>query len=167
MPFIYTRTIRFQDTDAAGVVYFANVLAMCHEAYEASLAASGINLQSFFQNPTVAIPIVHASVDFFRPMFCGDQQTIHLTPELLTDHEFEIIYQVFKISSPLSQTANTSKNDVSSKLTATEKASLQLAGEAITRHVCIDSANRTRKEMPTEMIQWLQEWSRPADHESG
>ncbi|MFS8118916.1 MAG: acyl-CoA thioesterase, partial [Microcoleus sp.] len=45
MSFSYTRTVRFQDTDAAGVVYFANVLAMCHEAYEASLAASGINLK--------------------------------------------------------------------------------------------------------------------------
>jgi 1,4-dihydroxy-2-naphthoyl-CoA hydrolase len=166
MPFIYTRTIRFQDTDAAGVVYFANVLAMCHEAYEESLAASGINLQSFFQNPTVAIPIVHASVDFFRPMFCGDQQTIHLTPEPLTDYEFEIGYQVFKIPGSLSQTAKTSENDVSSGLAATERASLQLVGKAITRHVCIDSANRTRKEMPAEMIQWLQQWSRPSDRES-
>ncbi|MEO1763007.1 MAG: 1,4-dihydroxy-2-naphthoyl-CoA hydrolase, partial [Cyanobacteria bacterium J06629_18] len=26
MSFTYNRTIRFQDTDAAGVVYFANVL---------------------------------------------------------------------------------------------------------------------------------------------
>lgn len=163
MPFTYTRTIRFQDTDAAGVVYFANVLAMCHEAYEESLAASGINLQSFFQNPAVAIPIVHASVDFFRPMFCGDQQTIHLTPEPLTNHEFEIIYQVFKVPSPPSQMAKTSENDVSGNLTTIEKAPLQLVGKAITRHVCIDSANRTRKEMPAEMIQWLQQWSRPLD----
>jgi 1,4-dihydroxy-2-naphthoyl-CoA hydrolase len=81
MPFTYTRTVRFQDTDAAGVVYFANVLAMCHEAYEASIAASGINLKAFFSNPEVAFPIIHASVDFYRPLFAGDQ--------------FEIAYQVF------------------------------------------------------------------------
>ena len=73
MSFSYQRIIRFQDTDAAGVVYFANVLAMCHEAYEESLAASGINLKAFFSNSDIAIPIVHASVDFFRPMFCGDK----------------------------------------------------------------------------------------------
>jgi 1,4-dihydroxy-2-naphthoyl-CoA hydrolase len=66
MPFTYLRTVHFQDTDAAGVVYFANVLAMCHEAYEASLAASGINLKAFFSNPEVAFPIIHASVDFYR-----------------------------------------------------------------------------------------------------
>ena len=84
MPFTYTRTVRFQDTDAAGVVYFANVLAMCHEAYEASLAASGINLKAFFSNPEVAFPIIHASVDFYRPMFAGDRLMIHLTPKQVT-----------------------------------------------------------------------------------
>ena len=34
MAFAYYYTVRFQDTDAAGVVYFANVLRICHEAYE-------------------------------------------------------------------------------------------------------------------------------------
>ena len=82
MTFTYTRTVRFKDTDAAGVVYFANVLAMCHEACEESLASSGINLKVFFSNSSVTIPIVHASVDFLRPMFCGDQLLINLITKL-------------------------------------------------------------------------------------
>jgi len=36
MPFTYSRTVHFADTDAAGVVFFANFLAICHEAYEES-----------------------------------------------------------------------------------------------------------------------------------
>lgn len=48
MSFYYTRIVHFQDTDAAGVIYFANILAICHEAYEASLAAFNINLRFFF-----------------------------------------------------------------------------------------------------------------------
>jgi 1,4-dihydroxy-2-naphthoyl-CoA hydrolase len=76
MPFIYARTVRFQDTDAAGVVYFANVLAMCHEAYEASLAETGIDLKQFFGKGAIAVPIVHASVDLRQPMFCGEQYAI-------------------------------------------------------------------------------------------
>lgn len=139
MPFIYVRVIRFQDTDAAGVVYFANVLAMCHEAYEASLAASGINLQSFFGNSVVAIPIVHASVDFFRPMFCGDQQTIRLTPKQLTNNGFEIAYQIFSVKAPD-----------------------QLVGRASTRHMCIDPASRIKQEIPADMTQWLHRWSEPS-----
>ncbi|MBD2021122.1 1,4-dihydroxy-2-naphthoyl-CoA hydrolase, partial [Leptolyngbya sp. FACHB-36] len=46
MPFVYSRTVRFSDTDAAGVVYFASALSICHEAYEASLAAVGVDLRS-------------------------------------------------------------------------------------------------------------------------
>ena len=132
MPFIYKRTVRFKDTDAAGVVYFANVLAMCHEGCEESLAASGINLKVFFRNPTVTIPIVHASVDFLRPMFCGDQLLIHLFTKQRSSNEFEISYQVL--------------------------AAEQVVAKAITRHVCIDPNSRTRKEMPAEIIQWLQQW---------
>lgn len=134
MAFSYTRTVRFKDTDAAGVVYFANVLAICHEACEESLATSGINLKSFFSNPAFTIPIVHASVDFLRPMFCGDQLLINLITKQRSRDEFEIGYQVL------------------------EAAADKVVAKAITRHVCIEPISRTRKELPTEMIQWLQRW---------
>jgi 1,4-dihydroxy-2-naphthoyl-CoA hydrolase len=132
MSFSYTRTVRFQDTDAAGVVYFANVLAMCHEAYEASLAASGINLRAFFSNPEVAFPIIHASVDFYRPMFAGDRLTIQLTPKQVTGDEFEIAYQVFS-------------GEVVGKS----------AAKALTKHVCINAISRNRKQLSEELMQWL------------
>ena len=132
MVFNYIRTVRFQDTDAAGVVYFANVLAMCHEAYEASLAASGINLKAFFSNSQVAIPIVSARVDFRRPMFCGDNLIIELKPHKSSDNEFEIAYKIFI-------------GDGKDKPAAT----------AITKHVCINPESRKRQIFSEEMIEWL------------
>ncbi len=132
MVFSYIRTVRFQDTDAAGVVYFANVLAMCHEAYEASLAASGINLKAFFSNSKVAIPIVNARVDFRRPMFCGEDLIIELTPEKLSDNEFEIAYQIFI-------------SDAKDKW----------AAKAMTRHVCINPESRKRQIFSEEIMEWL------------
>jgi 1,4-dihydroxy-2-naphthoyl-CoA hydrolase len=132
MPFIYQRTVKFQDTDAAGVVYFANVLAMCHEAYEESLAASGINLKSFFTNPAVAIPIVHANIDFLRPIFCGDPVFIHLISQNLGKDNFEIAYIV---------------------LTSNEK-----IAKAVTRHVCINPVTRTRQQLPDEIMKWSQQY---------
>ena len=132
MPCIYHSNVRFQDSDSAGVVYFANVLAICHEAYEESLAASGIDLKVFFSNPAVAIPIIHASVDFLRPMFCGDHAIIHLMPKCLASDKFEIAYEVVVAA--------------------------QLVAKAITRHVCIAPSSRTRKELPAELIQSLQQW---------
>ena len=137
MPFTYTRTVHFQDTDAAGVVYFANVLAMCHEAYEASLAASGINLKAFFSNPEVAFPIIHASVDFYRPMFAGDRLMIQLTPKQVTGDEFEIAYQVFVVAGELAGRS---------------------AAKALTKHVCIDAVSRTRKQLSEDLMQWMRKF---------
>ena len=135
MPFTYARTVRFQDTDAAGVVYFVNVLAMCHEAYEASLATSGINLKAFFSNSEVAFPIIHANVDFYRPLFAGDRLTIQLTPKQVAGDEFEIAYQVFS-------------GEVAGRS----------AAKAVTKHVCIDAVTRTRKQLSEEIIQWMRQF---------
>ena len=132
MSFSYAKTVRFQETDAAGVVYFAKALAMCHDAYEASLAASGINIKVFFECKNLILPIVHASIDFYRPMFCGDQLAIQVTPQQLRVDEFEVAYQMFV------------KEDVTRCLV-----------KAKTRHVCIHPVNRIRKPLSEELMEWL------------
>ncbi|MEH2391492.1 MAG: thioesterase family protein [Nostoc sp.] len=137
MPFTYNRTVRFQDTDAAGVVYFANVLSICHEAYEESLEASSINLKDFFASPSVAFPIVHANIDFLRPMFVGDKLLISLVLQKLGVDKFEITYEI----------------------TVAEV----VVAKAITRHVCIDASSRSKQELPEEIIQWLDTNRRDAE----
>jgi 1,4-dihydroxy-2-naphthoyl-CoA hydrolase len=138
MSFTYHRTVRFQDTDAAGVVYFANVLAICHEAYEESLEVSGINLQNFFSNSSLAFPIVHSSIDFLRPMFCGNKLLVNLRPQQLGIDKFEINYEIL-----------------------TED---MIASKAVTRHVCIDIATRKKNRLPNPIMQWLDANRRDAEN---
>ncbi|MCG6137446.1 MAG: acyl-CoA thioesterase [Nostoc sp. LLA-1] len=137
MSFTYHRAVYFQDTDAAGVVYFANILSICHEAYEASLAASDINLKDFFTNPSVAFPIVHANVDFFRPVFCGDKLEINLIPQEISVNKFEINYEIM--------------------------VSEVVVSRAITRHVCIDVSSRNKQDLSGEIMQWLETNRRDAE----
>jgi 1,4-dihydroxy-2-naphthoyl-CoA hydrolase len=132
MSFSYLRTIRLADTDAAGVIYFANMMSICHEAYEEALAIAGIDLKMFFNNSLSAIPIIRAQLDFFRPIFCGDKVLIYLIPQQLSKNEFEIYYQIVTASSPE-----------------------ECLAKASTKHVCIDPNKRTRQEMPKEIIEWL------------
>ncbi|MER3433583.1 MAG: 1,4-dihydroxy-2-naphthoyl-CoA hydrolase [Leptolyngbya sp. ERB_1_1] len=129
MAFTYSRSIRFSETDAAGVVYFANVLTFCHEAYEASLTESGIDVRSFFSGQEIAVPIVHAEVDYFKPMFCGNHIMISLVPSLLRSSEFEISYQLFNSS--------------------------QSIAKALTRHVCINPETRSRQDLSSALLHWL------------
>jgi 1,4-dihydroxy-2-naphthoyl-CoA hydrolase len=134
-PFIYDRTIYFRDTDAAGVVYFANGLSICHEAYEASLAASGIELQSFFRDSAIAVPITHASIDFFKPMLCGDRITVSLVKTLLSPDSFQIEYQLFF------------------DIEGVEKKAI---AKALTKHVCIDPTTRKRCNLSQELMKWIE-----------
>jgi 1,4-dihydroxy-2-naphthoyl-CoA hydrolase len=129
MAFTHQRTVRFSDTDAAGVVYFANVLNFCHEAYEESLTASGISLKQFFTNPVVAIPITNTTVDFYRPMYCGDKLTIQLTPQQLDINRFEINYKISSLET--------------------------LTSIATTKHICINPLTRSKIELPREISNWL------------
>ncbi|OIP69143.1 MAG: 1,4-dihydroxy-2-naphthoyl-CoA hydrolase [Oscillatoriales cyanobacterium CG2_30_44_21] len=129
--FIYDRTIHFRDTDAAGVVYFANVLAICHEAYETSLVASGIDLKSFFTG-NVAVPITSAKIDFFKPMFCGDHLKVLLDSNLISADSFEIKYQIFF-----------------------DGESQRAIAIAETKHTCIDSIIRKRISLSPQLLQWI------------
>jgi 1,4-dihydroxy-2-naphthoyl-CoA hydrolase len=134
-PFIYDRIIHFRDTDAAGLVYFANGLSICHEAYEASLAASGIELKSFFRGEAIAVPITHASIDFFKPMFCGDRIAVSLVKTLLSHDSFQIEYQLFF------------------NLESDEKKAI---ARALTKHVCIDSITRKRCNLSQDLMKWIE-----------
>ena len=136
MPFTYPRMIRFDETDAAGVVYFSNVLTLCHEAYEASLAAMGIDLRQFFGGGAIAVPIVHAAVDFFHPLYCGDRLLISLTPKAQSEHRFEIAYQI-----------------------APEHDPVQQFSRATTIHVCINRGDRQKTALPEDLSHWLQYYS--------
>ena len=88
------RTVRFGDTDAAGVMHFHQLLRWCHEAYEESLERYGLDLTLIFPSgdpaPEVALPIVHCSADYRAPLLCGDRLRIQLHPERLDPSAFAI-----------------------------------------------------------------------------
>jgi 1,4-dihydroxy-2-naphthoyl-CoA hydrolase len=130
----YYRTIHFSDTDAAGVVYFSSLLSICHEAYENSLQLAGIALKTFFKSSETAIPIVHAEIDFYQPLFCGDRLQINLTATQLNETEFEIVYNIF--------------NELSLD---------KCVAKAQTKHVSINPEIRKRTPLSSSIIQWLQQ----------
>ncbi len=132
--FWFTDTVRFRDTDAAGVVYFAHVLAFCHNAYEASLLTSGIPLQSYFADHKVGLPITTVSARFRHPLMWGDPYHICLIGQEIAADRFEVSYTLYS-PDPTRQ-----------------------IGEATTRHVCIDTLSRTPRSLTPELQAWLEQW---------
>jgi 1,4-dihydroxy-2-naphthoyl-CoA hydrolase len=132
MAFSYARTIHFADTDAAGVVFFARYLSICHEAYEEALAAAGIPLATFFADHGVVIPIAKSEASYLRPLVCGDKLRVELSATRLTENSFALDYVLWK-------TGGADKR----------------AAVARTEHVCIASANRERQPLPPAIAAWL------------
>lgn len=132
MKFNYSRRIYLSDTDAAGVVYFAKGLEICHQAYEESLIQQRISLNQSIQEGKIALPIVHAEIDFLRPLFCGERIQIAMVASLINEQEFAIAYQILSV------------NNLA-----------QISIEAQTRHVCINPQIRQRINLPAIMLEWL------------
>ena len=128
------RSVRFGDTDAAGVMHFPRLFSWCHEAYEESLERFGLAAADIFprpgHTPAVALPVVHCSADYQRPLVCGDALTIELRPERIDPACFELHYRFSRDGEPVAQ--------------------------ALTRHLAIDSLSRRRCALPAEIQRWLE-----------
>lgn len=136
---IYQHTIRLEDTDAAGVVYFARLLSMCHYAYEAAIAQAGIQLGQVLAQSELAIPIVEAQIRFLAPLYLGDEVTIKVLPRTIEASQFQVNYTIYKLGSdrPVSQ--------------------------ASTHHVCINPKTRQRQPLTPQFAQWLHASGSPSN----
>ena len=132
MPFSYHRTVYFADTDAAGVVFFPNYLSICHEAYEESLSAAGIDLKTFFAETATVVPVTKSEAEYLRPLACGDKLRVTVKPTVLSDHSYELRFEITRLDPP-------------------EK----LAARVRTEHVCISSQKRERTPLPAALAAWV------------
>lgn len=66
-PFTYTSRVAFADTDASGIVYFANFFRYAQDAEVEALAAHG------FSRMDMRYPRVHAEADFLAPLYFRDE----------------------------------------------------------------------------------------------
>ena len=132
MPFRYQRTVHFADTDAAGVVFFANYFSICHEAYEEALGAGGVELRTFFAENAVIVPIMKSDAEYLRPLFCGDKIRVSVTPAPISENSFEIRFEIVKLG-------------------LVEK----VAARVHTVHVCTSPKKKARAPLPPALAQWV------------
>ena len=135
----FKRTVRFGETDAAGVVHFLELFRWCHEAWEESLERYGLIASEIFPNAnsgrdhtriSIGLPIVHCEADFWKPMQTGDQLEIQLTPQNLNRGKLQIKYKFKQKSEDIAQ--------------------------ALVRHQAINSLTRSISTLPEGIELWLE-----------
>ena len=123
--FTYKTKIRLHDTDAAGIIFFANQFTIIHDAYEDLLEKFGWSFQTMLKGTEYFLPIVHAESDYKAPLFVGDKITIGIKVGHVGKTSFSFEY--------------------------TLKRGKTLVGTAKTVHVTINQKTRQKTPLPGEL----------------
>jgi 4-hydroxybenzoyl-CoA thioesterase len=76
---LFERAVRFEDVDAAGIVFFARFFNYAHEAMESLLAGLDGGYVRLINERRIGMPAVHADADFQSPARFGDVLRIEVT----------------------------------------------------------------------------------------
>ncbi len=133
--FTYKTQIRLHDTDAAGILFFANQFVIVHDAYEKLLEKLGFSFATMLTKRSYFLPIVHAESDYKAPLFVGDRITIAITVGHVGETSFSFEYAI-----------RNQKNI--------------LVGTAKTVHVTISKKSRTKIALPKEVRDSLEKFAK-------
>lgn len=81
--FVVTRSVRFVETDMAGVLHFSNYFRLMEEAEHAFWRSLGLSVMEMDGERTISWPRVAASFEYFAPAHFEDELEIVLTLEKL------------------------------------------------------------------------------------
>ena len=124
--------VRFQHTDPAGIVFFANILVYCHEAYEELLRSGGMPLDELIRKREHSLPIGHAEATFQRPFRFGQTIAVRVRAGRVGERSFRLEYDLY------------------------DEAQEHLASAA-TVHVCVDPASMTSTALPGPLRSLLEQ----------
>lgn len=94
--YIFETRLRLRDTDAAGLIYFPNLLDLAHSAFESYMEEAGYGLGKAIATSPVVWPVVHAEADYRAPLRAGDAITITMNLQRLGHTSFSLAYDIKK-----------------------------------------------------------------------
>jgi 1,4-dihydroxy-2-naphthoyl-CoA hydrolase len=122
------RVVRLKDTDAAGVIFFANYFIFAHETYELFLEEIGYSPRRIIQQESFLLPIVHAESDYHQMIGLEDEITIVLSVHRIGKTSLTLVYNYFLENQ-------------------------ELVGSVKTVHVCVDKSTLKKSPIPSELRQ--------------
>ena len=94
--FSYERPVRFEDVDAASIVFFPRFLGYCHEAMEAMLAPVRGGYAGLVVDRRLGLPAVHVEADFKSPLRFGDVARISVVVERIGRSSCTLRYEIVR-----------------------------------------------------------------------
>lgn len=88
--------VYYGDTDAAGVVYYANYLRFMEQARTEWLRSLGVDQAQLRQESNLVFAIAKATVEYRRPAFLDDELIVTAEPGKYGRASFEFTQHVFR-----------------------------------------------------------------------
>jgi len=91
---VLDRPIKFEDVDAAGIVFFARFVSYAHEAMEHFFATLEGGYPRLIMERRVGLPAVHLDVDFHAPARYGDTLRIETSVDRVGNRSAVLRYRM-------------------------------------------------------------------------
>ena len=91
------RRIYYEDTDAGGVVYYANYLRYLEQGRTEFLRARGLSVRALHEHGYL-IPVMHLEIDYLVPAVLDDLIRVDTTVQEITNPTCTLGQQVVRIS---------------------------------------------------------------------
>jgi YbgC/YbaW family acyl-CoA thioester hydrolase len=98
--FVEKRVVRFQDIDAAGIVFFPRLLEYFHDAYVSYLTEAGCPMPPVIAEAKWGIPLRHCEAEFLRPLRFGDEIDVVLVQAVLRESGFSLGHRIAMTKDP-------------------------------------------------------------------
>ena len=95
---VYERPIRFEEVDAARIVFFARYLNYAHEAMEHFFAGLEGGYPKLIVGREIGLPAVDVKMQFFAPVRYADALRIETTTARLGTRSATLRYRMFRAS---------------------------------------------------------------------
>lgn len=98
MPSLFTWTVRvyYEDTDAGGIVFYANYLKFFERARTEWLRAAGVDQQALIEREGAAFVVKNATIDYHTPARLDDEITLTLAIEKLGRASIAFVQKAYR-----------------------------------------------------------------------
>lgn len=90
--FYTNKTLTFREADPAGIMFFGNVFAFAHDAFEEFIVAAGYGYNEWFGKFEFIIPIRHTEANYLSPFLPGQTYQIAVSVAKLGETSFQMKY---------------------------------------------------------------------------
>ncbi|MBM3570728.1 MAG: tol-pal system-associated acyl-CoA thioesterase [Alphaproteobacteria bacterium] len=126
---IFPLKVYWEDTDAAGIVYYANYLKFIERARSALLALAGVSQTELLSGPGLAFAVKACAIEYHRPARLDDRIEVRTRLKALSGASLELMQDVTR--------------------------GAEAIASALVRIACIDRAGRPKR-LPPALRQALQ-----------